>query len=258
MTYRDPCCLMGLKMRIKLRPSRQVPPLPLSLLFPQVFLFRDMIRDERRINDETVTIPGNSDGSSEASFRDSSGRAQEYERILTDSVNICRWAKRRLSSKDVSGRNNRKIRGNESFTNKYVEIVLNFLVLTKKNEILLDVQPLSQRKSKRSDEGKNVTEKIHTCRVKIELQAAAKFWCSGRNFFDPVRPWPWRSREPNNSPSHKLVTSFRGMARITWQVGPVVNDRGWLDWNRGPVRECWWQRIPRRCARALPSLLMQS
>lgn len=41
-----------------------------------------MIRDERRINDETVTIPGNSDGSSEASFRDSSGRAQEYERIL--------------------------------------------------------------------------------------------------------------------------------------------------------------------------------
>lgn len=79
-----------------------------------------------------------------------------------------------------------------------------------------------------------------------------------RNFFDPVRPWPWRSREPNNSPSHKLVTSFRGMARITWQVGPVVNDRGWLDWNRGPVRECWWQRIPRRCARALPSLLMQS
>lgn len=141
-------------MRIKLRPSRQVPPLPLSLLFPQVFLFRDMIRDERRINDETVTIPGNSDGSSEASFRDSSGRAQEYERILTDSVNICRRAKRRLSSKDVSGRNNRKIRGNESFTNKYVEIVLNFLVLTKKNEILLDVQPLSQRKSKRSDEGK--------------------------------------------------------------------------------------------------------
>lgn len=167
---------MGLKMRIKLRPSRQVPPLPLSLLFPQVFLFGDMIRDERRINDETVTIPGNSDGSSEASFRDSSGRAQEYERILTDSVNICRRAKRRLSSKDVSGRNNRKIR--ESFTNKYVEIVLNFLVLTKKNEILLDVQPLSQRKSKRSDEGKNVTEKIHTCRVKIELQAAAKFWCS--------------------------------------------------------------------------------
>lgn len=83
---------MGLKMRIKLRPSRQVPPLPLSLLFPQVFLFRDVIRDERRINDETVTIPGNSDGSSEASFRDSSGRAQEYERILTDSVNICRRA----------------------------------------------------------------------------------------------------------------------------------------------------------------------
>lgn len=145
---------MGLKMRIKLRPSRQVPPLPLSLLFPQVFLFGDVIRDERRINDETVTIPGNSDGSSEASFRDSSGRAQEYERILTDSVNICHRAKRRLSSKDVSGRNNRKIRGNESFTNKYVEIVLNFLVLTKKNEILLDVQPLSQRKSKRSDEGK--------------------------------------------------------------------------------------------------------
>lgn len=56
---------MGLKMRIKLRPSRQVPPLPLSLLFPQVFLFGDVIRDERRINDETVTIPGNSDGSSE-------------------------------------------------------------------------------------------------------------------------------------------------------------------------------------------------
>lgn len=54
---------------------------------------------------------------------------------------------------------------------------------------------LSQGKSKRSNEGILDGKKIERIRRTCwnALQAAAKFWRTRGNLFDPRRPWPWRS-----------------------------------------------------------------
>lgn len=91
------------------------------------------------------------------------------------------------------------------------------------------------------DKSKQFDARVETCCKQLRNSGVREEICSIRVDLGHGGA----SQEPNNSPSHKLVTPFRGMARITWQVGPVVNDRGWLDSTESPVRECWWQRIPR-------------
>lgn len=77
-----------------------------------------------------------------------------------------------------------------------------------------------------------------SCQMKYAIEAnryearAAAFLVrySGPNFFDPLDlGHEEMNPEPTNSPSQRLVTPFHGMARITWQVGPLVNDLSWLN-----------------------------